>query len=208
VPSLFRRKTEEVVEPVADEAAEAKKPARSKAYTPSKSELGQTTPKRRETVRRTIEKPPADRKEQAKRLREKSRQERAEARAGQLAGDQKYLLPRDRGPERALVRDIVDSRRTIGTWFFGLTFVVMLIGFNRALNPSIYLAANLLFLLFALATAVDSYLITRKVNKLVTERFPDTKQRMRSLYFYAIMRGISFRFIRNPKPKIKPGAKI
>ncbi len=207
VPSLFRRKTEDVVEPAADEAV-ADKTARPKAYTPSKSDRGQLTPKRRETVRRAIEKPPADRKEQAKRLREKSRQERAEARAGQLAGDQKYLLPRDRGGERALVRDIVDSRRTIGTWFFGLTFVVMLVGFNRALNPSIYLAANLLFLLFALATAVDSYLITRRVQKLVTERFPKTEQRMRSLYFYAIMRGISFRFIRNPKPKVKPGAKI
>jgi len=85
---------------------------------------------------------------------------------------------------------------------------VMLVGFNRALNPSVYLAANLLFLLFALATAVDSYLITRRVQKLINERFPKTEQRMRSLYFYAIMRGISFRFIRNPKPKVKPGAKI
>jgi hypothetical protein len=208
VPSLFRRKTEDVIEPTAEEAVETPEPGRSKRQTPSKRDLGQTTPKRRETVRRTIEKPPADRKEQAKRLREKARQERVEARAGQLAGDQKYLLPRDRGPERELVRNIVDSRRTIGTWFFGLTFVVMLIGFNRALNPSVYLAANLLFLLFALATAVDSYLITRRVQKLVTERFPKTEQRMRSLYFYAIMRGISFRFIRNPKPKVKPGAKI
>lgn len=205
MPSLFRRKTEEVVEPVADDSAE---PARPKAYTPSKSDRGQLTPKRRETVRRTIEKPPADRKEQAKRLREKARQERAEAQAGRLAGDQKYLLPRDRGPERELVRDIVDSRRTIGTWFFGVTFIVMLVGFNRALNPSVYLAANLLFLLFALATAVDSYLITRRVQKLINERFPKTEQRMRSLYFYAIMRGISFRFIRNPKPKVKPGTKI
>jgi Protein of unknown function (DUF3043) len=208
VPSLFRRKTEDVIDPAAEDAAATEEHARSKRHTPSKRELGQATPKRRETVRRTVEKPPADRKEQAKRLREKARQERVEARAGQLAGDEKYLLPRDRGPERALVRDIVDSRRTIGTWFFGLTFVVMLIGFNRALNPSIYLAANLLFLLFALATAVDSYLITRKVNKLVTERFPKNQQRMRSLYFYAIMRGISFRFIRNPKPKVKPGAKV
>jgi hypothetical protein len=205
VPSLFRRKTEEVVEPVADDSVE---PARSKAQTRSKRDLGQTTPKRVETVRRTIEKPPADRKEQAKRLREKARQERAESRAGQLAGEQKFLLPRDRGPERELVRNIVDSRRTIGTWFFGVTFIVMLVGFNRALNPSVYLAANLLFLLFALATAVDSYLITRRVQKLINERFPKSEQRMRSLYFYAIMRGISFRFIRNPKPKVKPGAKI
>ena len=35
------------------------------------------------------------------------------------AGDERYLLARDRGPERALVRDIVDSRRTVGTCFFG-----------------------------------------------------------------------------------------
>ena len=32
-------------------------------------------------------------------------------------GDERYLLARDRGPERALVRNIVDSRRTVGTWF-------------------------------------------------------------------------------------------
>jgi hypothetical protein len=159
-------------------------------------------------VRRTVDAPPADRREAAKRMREKQKSERLEARAGMLAGDERYLLPRDKGPERALVRDIVDSRRTIGTWFFGLTFVVMLIGFNRSLNPTVYLAANLLFLLFALATVVDSYLITRKVSKLVKERFPNTTQKLRSLYFYAIMRGISFRFIRNPKPKVKPGATI
>jgi hypothetical protein len=208
VPSLFRRKTEDATEPTSAEVVGTKKPERTKAYTPSKEELGKITPKRRETVRRSVDTPPADRKELAKKMREKQKQERVEQRAGRLAGDPKYMLPRDRGEERALVRDIVDSRRTIGTWFFGLTFVVMLIGFNRALNPSIYLAANLLFLLFALATAVDSYLITRKVQKLVTERFPKTQQKMRSLYFYAIMRGISFRFIRNPKPRLKPGAKI
>ncbi len=208
MPSLFRRKTEDVTEPTPAEVVGTKKPERTKAYTPSKEELGKITPKRRETVRRSVDTPPADRKELAKKMREKQKQERLEQREGRLAGDPKYMLPRDRGEERALVRDIVDSRRTIGTWFFGLTFVVMLIGFNRALNPSIYLAANLLFLLFALATAVDSYLITRKVQKLVTERFPKTQQKMRSLYFYAIMRGISFRFIRNPKPRLKPGAKI
>jgi hypothetical protein len=207
VPSLFRRKTADEAD-LTERATVPEVVPRPKAATPSKRELGQATPKRRETVRRTVETAPADRREQAKRMREKQKQERLEARAGMLAGDQKFLLPRDRGDERMLVRNIVDSRRTIGTWFFGLTFVVMLIGFNRSLNSSIYLAANLLFVLFALATAVDSYMITRKVRTMVTERFPKTEQKMRSLYFYAIMRGISFRFIRNPKPKVKPGAQI
>jgi hypothetical protein len=207
VPSLFRRKPAESSESTSDTAT-ASDAAKAKGYTPSKRELGKSTPKRPEMVRRTAEAPPADRREAAKRMREKQRTERAEARAGMLRGEEKYLLPRDRGAERALVRDIVDSRRTIGTWFFGLTFVVMLIGFNRSLNQSIYLAANLLFLLFALATAVDSYLITRRIRKLVAERFPNTTVKMRGLYFYAIMRGISFRFIRNPKPRVKPGAEI
>jgi hypothetical protein len=207
VPSLFRRKPAESSEPASDTAT-VPDAAKAKGYTPSKRELGKSTPKRPEMVRRTAEAPPSDRREAAKRMREKQRAERAEARAGMLRGEEKYLLPRDRGPERALVRDIVDSRRTIGTWFFGLTFVVMLIGFNRSLNPSIYLAANLLFLLFALATAVDSYLITRKIRKLIQERFPNSTVKMRGLFFYAIMRGISFRFIRNPKPRVKPGADI
>jgi hypothetical protein len=207
VPSLFRRKTAEVTESSSASAVAAES-VPTKGHTPSKRDLGKATPKRRETVRRTVEAPPSDRREAAKRMREKAKAERLEQRAGMAAGDERYLLARDRGAERALVRDIVDSRRTIGTWFFGLTFVVMLIGFNRSLNPSIYLAANLLFVLFALATAVDSYLITRRINKLVHERFPKTDQRMRSLYFYAIMRAISFRFIRNPKPKVKPGAQI
>jgi hypothetical protein len=214
VPSLFRRKSTEA-ELVADaveassaaDAADDEK-ARHKGYTPSKRDLGQHTPKRRDPTRRVVEPPPANRREAAKRLREKQRAERVEARKGMQEGDERYLLPRDRGPERALVRDIVDSRRTIGTFFFGVTFVVMLVGFNRNLIPQVYLAANLLFLLFAAGTLVDSLFICRQVRKLVGERFPKTQQRMGSLYFYAVMRAISFRFIRTPKPRVKPGTQI
>lgn len=179
-----------------------------RGYTPSKRDLGKKTPKRVVAGRRMPEPPAANRREAAKRLREKQRQERLEAREGMANGDERYLLARDRGPVRRLVRDIVDSRRTIGTWFFGTTFLVMIVGFNRALNSSIYLAANALFVLMLLATAVDSYLISRTVKKLVRERFPDSKERLGSLYLYATMRAISFRFIRNPKPKVKVGEAI
>jgi hypothetical protein len=215
VPSLFRRKPVEA-DPVTEtvdtiEASEAPADtdgARRRGYTPSKRELGQATPKRRENLRRTVEPAPANRKEALKRMRERERAERVEARKGMLAGDERYLLPRDRGPERALVRDIVDSRRTIGSWFFGVTFIVMMIGFTRSFIPQVYLASNLLFLLFAAATVVDSVLICRQVRKLVRERLPKTQQRMGSLYFYAVMRALSFRFIRTPKPRVKPGARI
>jgi len=46
------------------------------------------------------------------------------------------------------------------------------------------------------------------VKKLVRARFPESRDKMGSLYFYAIMRAISFRFIRNPKPQVKVGQAI
>ena len=207
MPSLFARKSSDAVSE-APAVADTKSPP-AKNRTLSKAELGKATPKRRDTLRRTIEKPPADRREAARRLRDKSRVERAEARQGMANGDERFLLARDRGPERKLARDIVDSRRTIGTWFFGVVFLVMLVSITgKTLNNAIYLAANAIFVLFALATVVDSYLISRQVKKLVHERIPDSKVGMRSLYFYAAMRAISFRAIRTPKPQVKPGEKI
>ena len=147
-------------------------------------------------------------KEERKAEKLERRASMAERREKMMAGDDGYLLPRDKGPERRLVRDIVDSRRTIGTFFFGTTFLVMLVGFNRNLNPSIYFAANALFGVMAVATAIDSFLISRTIKRLIKQRFPATNEKLGRLYFYAIMRAISFRFIRNPKPQIKIGASV
>ncbi|MEV0133394.1 DUF3043 domain-containing protein [Dactylosporangium sp. NPDC050688] len=207
MPSLFSRKS---AEPAEAPAAEPAQPEVSlgKRQTLSKRELGKTTPKRMVAGRRVAEPPATNRREAAKRMRERQRAERLEAREGMANGDERFLLPRDKGPERRLVRDIVDSRRTIGTFFFGTTFLVMLVGFNRNLNPSIYFAANLLFGVMAVATAIDSFLISRTIKRLIKQRFPATNEKLGRLYFYAIMRAISFRFIRNPKPQVKIGASV
>jgi hypothetical protein len=47
-----------------------------------------------------------------------------------------------------------------------------------------------------------------RVKKLIRQRFPRTTQRMGSLYLYAIMRGITFRRMRMPRPRVQLGAKI
>jgi hypothetical protein len=206
VPSLFRRKTADVAETVTPEPAEATTP-RPKGYTPSKKELGLVTPKRSTNQRRASEPAPANRREAYKKMRERQRQERAEAAAGMRAGDERYLLARDRGPERALVRNIVDSRRTVGTWFFAGAIIV-LIGSSTRMPVAVQLAANLLWALLAVGVILDSWLISRKTRRLVKERFPDTKQRMGSLSLYGIMRGLTFRRMRVPKPAVNLGAKI
>src|SRR5690606_32859094 len=120
--SPFRRKSAAAAEPatVAEpvEAADSveEKPVRTRprAYTVSKREMGKITPKRRQGGRK-VEPPPANRREAMKRMREKQRQARAEARAGMLAGKEEYLPARDKGPERRLVRDIVDARRNLAS---------------------------------------------------------------------------------------------
>jgi hypothetical protein len=211
VPSLFRRKSADLVsDATATVTSEPEQPVASKpkAYTPSKKELGVATPKRTSAQRRhDAVTAPANRREAYKQMRERQRAERAEASAGMRAGDERYLLARDRGPERALVRDIVDAKRTAGTWFFAGAIIVF-IGSTGAMPPVVQLAANLLWAILAIAVIIDSVLISRKVKKLVTERFPDTKQRMGSLYLYGVMRGLTFRRMRVPKPQVELGDKI
>ncbi|WP_229073833.1 DUF3043 domain-containing protein [Actinoplanes sp. DH11] len=202
---LFRRKPADVAPTQVVEEVSATEP-RPKNYTPSKKELGVVTPKRVAPGRRVQDKAPENRKEAYKQMRERQRAERAEANEGMRNGDERYLLARDRGPERALVRDIVDSRRTVGSWFIAGA-VVVLIG-SSVPNRAIQNLSTLIWAGLALAVLVDSILIARKIKKLVRERFPQTTQRMGSLYLYGIMRGLTFRRMRIPKSKVEYGDKI
>ncbi|MFI7081544.1 DUF3043 domain-containing protein [Micromonospora sp. NPDC049903] len=197
MPSLFRRKSADLADPVTEPetpAEEESDSTRARGYTPGK---GRETPKRPVTGRRPAGATKPLSKDEAKALR---RQRRAEA----SAEFRREGGPRDRGPERLLARNVVDSRRTVGTWFFGGALVV-LIGSNQAMPPEIRLASNLLWGALALGVVIDSVLISRKIKKLVRERFPRTDQRMGSLYFYAIMRSITFRKLRTPEPRVALG---
>lgn len=212
MPTLFRRKPADLAEeatvttdPAETSADDTEAAHATRAYTPGK---GRATPKRSDGRRRP-ERPPVtkeEKREYAKRQKEKAKADRAETMAGMRAGDERYLMPRDKGPERALVRDVVDSRRTVGTWFFGTAFVVLLASGTGNVNFSLY--GQMLWFLIGIATIVDTILICRKINKLLRERFPKSQVRPRSLYFYAFMRGITFRRLRMPQPRKKIGEAI
>lgn len=211
VPPLFRRKSADLVADATASVTPAEETSptpRPKGYTPSKKELGKQTPKRVNVQRRRPTGPaPANRREAYKQMRARQREERAEAQAGMRAGDERFLLPRDRGPERALVRAIVDSRRTVGTWFFAGAIIVLL-GSSQSLPVAVQVASNLIWAALALGVVLDSVLISRRVKRLISERFPKTEQKMGSLYLYAVMRGLTFRKMRIPKPQVPLGAKV
>lgn len=202
MPSLFRRKPADLVEEPTTSVTTAEEPTtgRSRSYTPSKRELGQTTPKRPGAQRQ----PAAAAKPLTK---EEARQQRRRRRADTRAEFRREGGPRDRGPEKALARDVVDSRRTVGTWFF-VGALVVLFGSQPTMPPVVQLASNLMWALLAVGVVVDSILISRKIKKLVQARFPKTDQRMGSLYLYAIMRAMTFRRMRAPAPRVKIGDPI
>ncbi|WP_405104117.1 DUF3043 domain-containing protein [Micromonospora sp. NBC_01412] len=196
--SPFRRKSSAPVDESVTSVTPDEAPASARrSYTPSKKELGRETPKRPVAGRR----PAGPTKPLSK---EEARERRRRLRAESSAEFRREGGPRDRGPAKLLARNVVDSRRTIGTWFFGGALIVLL-GSNQAMPPIVRLISNILWGVLALGVVIDSILISRKIKKLVQERLPTSGERMGSLYLYAIMRSITFRRMRAPEPRVKVG---
>lgn len=126
-------------------------------------------------------------------------------RARMLAGEDAYLLPRDRGPVRAFVRDIVDSRRSLVGLFMPLALVLILTLFLSPELQSIVTLAMLIMMLFMLAEGIW---VGRMINNRVRERFPETSDGGMKLGWYAFVRASQIRKMRAPKPRVSPGEAV
>jgi DUF3043 family protein len=170
---------------------------------------GRPTPKRSEAQGRRQgppPPPPTTRKEAYKRMRSQQASKRVESRQGMARGDDSYLPNRDRGPVRKYVRDVVDSRRNIGSFFLVIA-VVALIG---TIAPSALVKnyATLLLFGFFIVMIIDSVVLSRRIKRKVAERFPDATDKSRGLSWYGISRSTMIRRWRFPKPEVAPGAEV
>ncbi|WP_037368025.1 DUF3043 domain-containing protein [Amycolatopsis orientalis] len=214
---LRRSTTDPAADESAAEAATAESPATSKAYTPGK---GKATPKRREAEGRKrgpVAPPPTSMREAMKRNKELrkanpvSKEERREAarqrRERMMSGDDKYLPPRDKGPVKAYVRDLVDSRRNILGLFMPLAILVFLALLVPA--PAVQQYITLVCMAMLLVMAIEGFVNGRKISKLVNERFPkEPATAKRGVGWYAFVRASQIRKLRVPKPRLKPGDPI
>jgi Protein of unknown function (DUF3043) len=201
---LLRRRSETPaeVDPARPAAADAAVPGRP-------GSKGRPTPRRREAQKRRtgpVAPPPKTRREAARRMREQGNDRRAEAREGVRAGDERYLPPRDRGPERRVVRDVVDSRRNAGVLFL-FSAVVYFAGLIIP-NVQIKAAITAFWLTVLILLIVDSAVIGLRIRKLMRERYADSNQRLSSLIFYGATRATMIRRWRMPKPVVEVGDKI
>ncbi|MBV8542050.1 MAG: DUF3043 domain-containing protein [Pseudonocardiales bacterium] len=166
---------------------------------------GRPTPSRRETQGRRRGPAPPPPRTQREALR-RMRGSKAQRRERMLAGDQSYLLPRDQGPVKAYVRDLVDSRRHLAGAFMPLALLVIVVVLVP--SPFVQQYASLVSVVMLLAIIVEGVLLGRTVKHRVRERFPNASESGTSLGFYAMTRATQLRRLRVPKPRIGRGDPI
>lgn len=123
-----------------------------------------------------------------------------------MAGDEKYLLPRDRGLVKAYIRDLVDSRRNVAGLFMPLAFLVVLV--IVVPSPVVQQYVSLLAMAMIITMLTEGVLLGRIINRRVRERFPDTPVSGLSLGIYAMIRATQLRGLRVPKPRVARGHPI
>lgn len=164
---------------------------------------GRPTPKRAvaQSQRKAVVASTGNRKEDAKRARERRRVEMAKQREALASGDERYLPNRDKGPVRRYVRDFVDSRFSVAEMFLPLAVVILVLSMVRV--PSIQNIALLLWLGVIALIIVDSVGMFIRLRKALNQRFPDEPKR--GAVAYGLMRTLQMRRLRLPKPQVKRG---
>jgi hypothetical protein len=178
------------------------RPARSSQTAPK----GAPTPKRSDAQanRRQPYQAPADRKTAARQSRQRDAADRARKSGALQRGEQWALPAKDRGPVRALARDVVDARRGIGEYY--MFIVILLVVLLVVPGKETKLIADAVVVVLLLVVIGEGWLVGRKVRQLAAERFPN--ESTRGVVMYAAMRGIQLRRMRIPKPRVDRGDKV
>ncbi|MCG7442772.1 integral membrane protein [Mycobacteroides abscessus subsp. abscessus] len=182
---------------------------------PTRAEHSATTPKkgrptrsRKEAVAaRRTPLVPKDRKEAKRRSKQKDRAAANREHQALLAGDEAHYPLQHRGADRRLVRDIVDSRHNVAEYFLPFALIAMLFPFAMQLiDPVKFQVVSIVFLVVLwagiLVVVIDTFLLRRKIRKVLTERFGVVPAGMVS---YGLLRSTNIRPWRMPKPQIKHG---
>lgn len=164
---------------------------------------GRPTPKRREAERgrRRAVGAPRDRKEAYRRVRERQREERSKSMQALRTGDERNLPPRDRGPVKRYVRDVVDARRSVAEFFLPLALVIVVLTLTS--SAQLKLVGSTLWMVLVVLIVVDSIVLVMRLKRGLRRSFPDENHR--GAVSYALMRSMQIRRFRLPPPRVKPG---
>jgi hypothetical protein len=144
----------------------------------------------------------SDRKAAGKASRAKMAESRERARIGMANGEEKYLVARDRGPQRRYIRDFIDARFSVGEIMIPIMFVVIILTFVQ--DDVFQVLAILGLWLFFILAVVDCLIVGFRINRKLAAKF-GADQLQRGNRWYAAMRALQLRMMRLPKPQVKRG---
>jgi hypothetical protein len=137
-------------------------------------------------------------KEARQAARDAQRAEREKARKLALAGDERYLLPRDRGPQRKIIRDVLDNRYTLIEGLMPLMVLFLLVTSFTDDRAKDVITVVMILALFAVS--LEAAIINRKSAAKIREKLGEDTKLQRGNYFYTVTRGMQPRPLRLPKP--------
>jgi hypothetical protein len=177
-------------------------PAPEDAPSPLGGGKGRPTPSRAEREGAHRRPLVANTKEAKARARAEMNAKREKARVGMAAGDERYLPPRDKGPQRKFARDWVDSRWSLGEFILPVLVVFILLSLLPYQQIVVYVFLAL-WSVFALIV-IEMIITSTRVKRAVRATFGADKME-KGLGWYAAMRQVQMRFMRLPKPQVKRG---
>jgi hypothetical protein len=163
---------------------------------------GRPTPTRKEAeaAAKARAQVPRTRKDAARAARESRATRSAQVREAMKTGDERYLPPRDKGPQRRFLRDLVDSRLCMAELLLPLLVAIMVTtAISQRLASGLWSGTIVL-------VGLDSALLVFRVRRELRKRFPG--ESTRGAIIYALMRSIQLRWLRMPRRMVKLGATL
>ena len=128
---------------------------------------------------------------------------RAEATRQNRVERAKSMSARESVPEKALMRDYVDARFSIGEFLLPALVIILALTFLSTAIPRIALISTIAMYAFILLVLVDCFVMWRGFKKVLAERLP--KASPKGLLMYGMNRSIQIRRFRMPAARIKRG---
>jgi DUF3043 family protein len=167
---------------------------------------GRPTPTRKEAqaAAKARAKPPRTRKEMAAAQRAARTDSSSRVRQGMRDGEEKYLLPRDKGPVRRFIRDFVDSRFSFIELIIPVLVITMVLGYSG--NDTARSIGNSVLFGSVLLVGLDMFMLRLRLRRQLAARFPG--ESTKGTTYYAVTRAMQMKFMRLPKPKVKIGQEL
>lgn len=116
----------------------------------------------------------------------------------------KAVSARDNTPEKALLRDYIDARFSLGELLLPSLVVILALSFAGTRYPKVTFFATLLMYVFIAGVLIDALVVMwRGYKRVLAARQPGASTR--GLMMYGMNRCIQIRRFRMPPPRIKRG---